>query len=226
MIVGVTVTRTGISPPQEAVARSALAFMRAIRLHHGDCRRGDATLHTLARKLGIAVEIHPPDKGALRAFCEALPGETVRPEKPYLGRNRDIVDAVGFMLALPENEDGEILRSGTWSTVRYARRVERPGLIVRPSGRVESLLDPNGAPGTLPAPCSMCGAVVAHTLHADHYPAWEPVPHWAPCGAWCFEGRGEALATREGIRQSHRQLDCGTPGCEGGDTSARTRGQT
>ena len=42
MIVGVTVTRTGITPPQGAVARSALAFMRAVRLHHGDCRRGAA----------------------------------------------------------------------------------------------------------------------------------------------------------------------------------------
>lgn len=225
MIVGVTVTRKGITRAQKSVAMSVLAFMRAERLHHGDCRNGDEALHALARGLGIAVEIHPPEKGALRAYCAALPGETVWPEKPYLDRNRDIVGAVGFVLAFPENEEGEILRSGTWSTVRYARRVERPGIIVRPSGRVASLLDPSDTPATIPAPCSTCGVVVAHSQES-HYPNWEPVPHWAPCGAWCFEGRGEALATREGIRGSHRQLACGAPGCEGGNTAARTRGQT
>lgn len=103
MIVGVTVTRKGITRAQESVAMSVLAFLRAERLHHGDCCGGDEAMHALARKFGIAVEIHPPDKGALRACCDALPGETVWPEKPYLDRNRDIVDAVGFLLAFPEN---------------------------------------------------------------------------------------------------------------------------
>lgn len=42
MIVGVTVTRNGITPPQGAVARSALALLRAVRLHHGDCVSGCA----------------------------------------------------------------------------------------------------------------------------------------------------------------------------------------
>lgn len=222
MIVGITATRKGLSGAQDVQARAALVTMGVLRLHHGDCAGGDEAMHVAARKFGIAVEIHPPNNPVLRAHCKALPGEKVWPEKPYTDRNRDIVDAVAFLLAMPENELGEYRRSGTWSTVRYARRVGRPGIIVRPSGRVESLLDPSGSPATFPAPCSTCGAVVTHAHHADPCPAWKPVPHWAPCGAWCFEGDGEATKTHAAMRMSHRQIACGTLGCEGGRAPRKT----
>jgi hypothetical protein len=48
-------------------------------------------------------------------------------------RNRKIVDVVEVLLAVPF-EDAEVLRSGTWATVRYARRVRRTTVIIRPSG--------------------------------------------------------------------------------------------
>jgi predicted Rossmann fold nucleotide-binding protein DprA/Smf involved in DNA uptake len=41
------------------------------------------------------------------------------------------------LVACPREEHGEETRSGTWSTVRYARRVGRPVIVVRPSGRIE-----------------------------------------------------------------------------------------
>ena len=44
--------------------------------------------------------------------------------KPYLDRNRDIVDACEVLLATPDGP--ERLRSGTWSTVRYARKIGKP----------------------------------------------------------------------------------------------------
>ncbi len=41
--------------------------------------------------------------------------------KPYLERNRDIVDASEVLIACPSTRE-EVMRSGTWATVRYARK--------------------------------------------------------------------------------------------------------
>ena len=60
--------------------------------------------------------IHPPDVGALRVFCSA--DEALAP-LPYLTRNKQIVDASEVLVACPQSAKEE-MRSGTWSTVRYA----------------------------------------------------------------------------------------------------------
>lgn len=54
---------------------------------------------------------------------------------PYLQRNKVIVDRCGVLVAAP-GEAQEQLRSGTWSTIRYARRVGRPVIMVLPDGTV------------------------------------------------------------------------------------------
>jgi hypothetical protein len=55
-----------------------------------------------------------------RAFCQ---GDVVLTPRPYLVRNRHIVDASSVLIATPKGD--EELRSGTWSTVRYARKIRR-----------------------------------------------------------------------------------------------------
>jgi hypothetical protein len=55
---------------------------------------------------------------------------TLLPEREYLQRNRDIVDATDVLLAAPDGP--ERVRSGTWSTVRYAYRAGRGVLLVMP----------------------------------------------------------------------------------------------
>jgi len=55
--------------------------------------------------------------------------------KPYLDRNQDIVDGADILIAAP-NEDKEIVRSGTWSTVRYARKSKKKIILVLRSGEV------------------------------------------------------------------------------------------
>jgi hypothetical protein len=52
------------------------------------------------------------------------------PEKSYLDRNHDIVDSCSILLALPTGQ--EILPSGTWATIRYARRAAVPVLLRLP----------------------------------------------------------------------------------------------
>ena len=46
---------------------------------------------------------------------------------PYLERNKNIVNAVDFIIAAPDGP--EKVRSGTWSTVRYAKKVGTKGVV-------------------------------------------------------------------------------------------------
>lgn len=54
---------------------------------------------------------------------------------PELSRNRAIVGRVDEMVAAPES-DVEVLRSGTWATVRYSRRAGRPVAVVGRAGEL------------------------------------------------------------------------------------------
>lgn len=133
---GVTSTRRGLTEAQARVFRARVMLYRA-EIHHGDCVNGDEALHNIALAAECRIVIHPPNVESLRANCQGA--DEVRPPRPYLVRNVNIVDGgEDGLLAFPWNEIGEIWRSGTWSTVRYARKKRRPIAIIRPSGRVET----------------------------------------------------------------------------------------
>lgn len=97
-----------------------------IVLHHGDCVNADAIAHNMAVGLGWSVVKHPSTLSHKRAYTSG--GET-REAKPPLKRNRDIVDETQILIAVPAQRK-EVLRSGTWSTVRYARTKRRPIMLV------------------------------------------------------------------------------------------------
>lgn len=59
----------------------------------------------------------------------------VLPAKDYLARNHDIVDAAGLLIAAPSGP-AEKRRSGTWATVRHARKQGTRIWIVLPSGEI------------------------------------------------------------------------------------------
>jgi hypothetical protein len=59
----------------------------------------------------------------------------MRPERPYLDRNKDIVRETASLIAAPA-EPEEQLRSGTWSTVRFARKQGKPVFLILPDGTV------------------------------------------------------------------------------------------
>lgn len=52
------------------------------------------------------------------------------PEKPYLKRNDDIIKNSQILIACPIDKTKEILRSGTWSTIRKARKLDKNVLIL------------------------------------------------------------------------------------------------
>ena len=127
-----TGTRNGMETKQAFTVRLLLARKKPRSVHHGDCKGADAEFHAMALKQGCKIIIHPPTVSTLRAF---LSGEK-KPPKPYLERNQDIVDSSSELIAAPETER-EVTRSGTWSTVRYARKKGKLISIVLPSGELQ-----------------------------------------------------------------------------------------
>jgi predicted Rossmann fold nucleotide-binding protein DprA/Smf involved in DNA uptake len=124
MKVGFTGTSRGMTMSQKNNLAAYLAsFQVAVEFHHGCCVGADADAHQIALKLGIPVHIHPPKvttqyHQTMKAECPGAAAEY--PAKPHLERNHDIVDAVYVLVAAPWGP--EQVRSGTWATVRYARR--------------------------------------------------------------------------------------------------------
>jgi len=106
--------------------------------HHGDCIGADEQFHhwvILYDNRPITIVIHPPSNPYKRAFCEFTGSIETRPEKSYLERNKDIVTEINLLVATP-NTYVEVLRSGTWSTIREARRQNKPVYIVFPDGEI------------------------------------------------------------------------------------------
>lgn len=132
MIVGFTGTRLGMTGDQSAMVLRLLNKTEASEGHHGDCVGADEQFHDLCNMAGVPVVIHPPENDKLRAYCENA--FRTEQERPYLVRNRVIVDLCDFLIAAPKEEfEPAVYRgSGTWATIRYARRIRRRFRIVWP----------------------------------------------------------------------------------------------
>jgi hypothetical protein len=106
-----------------------------IWLHHGDCVGFDAQAQdiTLASMSLAKIYLHPASASSMHA--NKVYHKCAAP-KPALQRNHDIVDASEILLAAPLT-DTEVLRSGTWATIRYARAQGKPHVIFWPNGKIE-----------------------------------------------------------------------------------------
>lgn len=118
--VGFTGTSKGMTPGQKKEIASALGpIAHKVVGHHGDCVGADSEFHDICLELGIPVVIHPPKNPKSRAYCKGA--KQVHSEYDYLTRNHHIVDNAMLLIAAPKSQEEE-LRSGTWATVRYARK--------------------------------------------------------------------------------------------------------
>lgn len=132
---GFTGTQLGMTPEQ-SLAVETLLFVYVAEydwLHHGDCIGADADANRIARFVGYSTKAHPPTVTAKRAYCEV--DQTAQP-KYYLTRNHDIVNETVMLIATPRQSD-EVMRSGTWATIRYAVKRSKPVIIVAPDGTLE-----------------------------------------------------------------------------------------
>jgi hypothetical protein len=142
MRIGFTGTQRGMTGQQIKKVDSLLGELLPLEIHHGDfvevhhgdCVGADKQFHHLAKAhKGVCVVIHPPESNKKRAFCC---GDSIYPPKPYLERNHHLVSITDVLIATPAQYH-EKLRSGTWATVRYARKKGKRCLIVLPDGRIK-----------------------------------------------------------------------------------------
>ncbi len=133
MRVGFTGTQSSVTQMQWNSLYYILQRLQPTECHHGDCIGADKLFHQAAKILNCPlVVIHPPQDPSKRAFCQ---GALLRPEKPYLERNKDIVNETERLIGMPKLAEEE-MRSGTWSTIRYARKLLRPIYLILPNGQV------------------------------------------------------------------------------------------
>ena len=130
MKIGMTGSRDGITNQAFNAFTTYIKPLQINEAHHGDCIGADALFHNIMQSLNIPIVIHPPDVDTLRAYCV---GGQVLTKKPYLSRNQDIVNCTDLLVAFPSTKE-EVLRSGTWSTIRYARKTNNPVIIFYPDG--------------------------------------------------------------------------------------------
>lgn len=134
MKVGFTGTQHGMTHEQQVKFVTTFnGLLKLQELHHGDCVGADHQAHRQAIMCGIRVVIHPPDSVAKRALCRGY--SEIRPPLPYLERNHNIVNETELLIATPGTMI-EVPRSGTWATVRYARKLRRKIIIIWPNGRI------------------------------------------------------------------------------------------
>ena len=129
MKIGFTGTQHGMSGRQRAALSAVLQLYRKHSFHHGCCVGADEQAHRIAGRLNWPIVLHPPSNSSKTALC---PHPThIMHAAPYLVRNRHIVNESDLLIAAPASREEE-LRSGTWATVRYARSVGKPVIILDP----------------------------------------------------------------------------------------------
>ena len=139
MIIGFTGTQRGMTPIQKQyveVMIRRISQNKFFETHHGDCIGADKEFHNIICKVNSKIIIHPPTYNGKRAFCHATNCEVLT-KKEYIQRNHDIVNASDVILATP-GEQYEVLRSGTWATIRYSKKRNKKLYIIYPDGKYET----------------------------------------------------------------------------------------
>lgn len=139
MNIGFTGTKLGMRWEQKQTVKDLLIrltdgdVLHHGEFHHGDCVGADVEAALIAYRLGFKVICHPPINENKRGFFQH--NYMVNPSFDYVVRDRHIVNDSRVMIAAPHTSY-EIIRSGTWATVRYARSCKRTIYIVTPDGKV------------------------------------------------------------------------------------------
>ena len=144
-----TGTRQGMTDQQLNRLGKLLLELRPTHMNNGDCVGADAEAQDLCAMLsfGPTIKLYPAFECGhpLRwgQFCCPNKGGPYRHEKVVyinrilkpLTRNKVMVDSAQYTIACPA-EAHEVLRSGTWSTIRYTRKVGKRLYLIHPDGSI------------------------------------------------------------------------------------------
>jgi len=134
MHLGITGTRKGLTKAQFKVIKEFITEDNCVtHFHQGDAMGVDTQVTLMFRDLRPEVWIirHPAIKIMHQAFG---PYDETRERKDYLVRDQDNVNESQYLWAAPNG--AEIVRSGTWATIRMARKKGIPITIIMPDGEV------------------------------------------------------------------------------------------
>jgi len=136
MKIGFTSTQEGMTKDQRIWLNTFINDFKPVEFHHGDCIGSDSEAHELVKLIypECKIIIHPPLNKSKRAFNE---GTQILKEKKYLERNKNIVNLTDILIGTPK-ENEEILRSGTWSTIRFAKKRNKSFHIILPNGKIKN----------------------------------------------------------------------------------------
>jgi hypothetical protein len=114
---------------QKKVVAEIIKMKSPIFVVHGDCEGADTDFHNICLPL-FPIRIRPCNHKS-RAWNDGA--SDVMNVKSPLERNKDIVRDSNLLVAAPPTSE-EIKRSGTWHTIRHARKMNVPKVIVWPDG--------------------------------------------------------------------------------------------
>lgn len=131
-ILGFTGSRYGMSEKQKEMTKIIVEYLKPSELHHGDCVGADKDCNDIVMNVLQNCEriSHPGNISHLTAHCIV---DKRLPIKKCLVRNRDIVKESDILIACPPTNE-EIVRSGTWATIRNARKKGIPICIITKEG--------------------------------------------------------------------------------------------
>ena len=146
MIIVFTGTRRGMTKQQQAsvawLLEKLCSTKRNVLARHGAAKGADREFHALAFARGVRLTAYPSTKEQVRwALTRTHQLVSVRPTQPPLIRNKTMVMGGGagkadVLIATPAEAE-EVLRSGTWATIRNARRaLVAIRMIVQPLGNM------------------------------------------------------------------------------------------
>jgi len=138
---GVTGTRYGMTAAQrKEVLRIMVELAEKrpnVHLHHGCCIGADEQYSLLGAYLGFYLVAHIPERREYMSMPAYELSNFINPARPYLERNRIIVDRSSYLIAAPKDLNFNSSR-GTWYTIEYAQSKGIPITIVAPDGRVQN----------------------------------------------------------------------------------------
>lgn len=138
--VGITGSLEGLTGPQLRWAKQFIQDNVVRVLHHGNCIGGDEDVATLFYKgQDTYIIAHPGHISTMQSKISF--NDLVLPEKHTLARNRLIVNSSDLLLGFPKIDD-EDDNSGSWYTIRWAKRHRTPVIVISPTGMM-TLHSPN-----------------------------------------------------------------------------------
>lgn len=124
---------------QRAAVKALLVALMPDSVVHGGCVGADEDFHYLVREFRIPTDIFWSN--LVRKYAD-IPLDHARVNfapMPPLTRNKIMAALCDILIATPR-EDTEVLRSGTWATIRRARKFHRRIYIIYPDGKLKEEL--------------------------------------------------------------------------------------